>query len=250
MRTTILVLTLLVGMTIRSYGSTSYSLPTASPPLDLNGNPVSASVILSLSQVGATEVLTVVIDDNTVNQKSDGENVTGVELNINSSQITGDTLVSSSGAAIDVPSQSSVTHLGVESLTHWTATTSLSQLTLTTIGGGTPIDGIIGIPNGSGVYSNADGSLTGSNKWPFAQETATFTIDLTGTNISMSSITGAEIGFGTLGTNYINATVITNIATPEPGTFWLLGISGVLIALGSQRKRLAPAPRKNNSRER
>jgi len=81
---------------------------------------------------------------------------------------------------IDVPSASSVTQLGVGSLSNWTAATSLSQLTLTTIGGGPPSDAIIGAPNGSGVYSNANGSLTNNaSKQPYAKETATFTIDLT-----------------------------------------------------------------------
>jgi hypothetical protein len=50
----------------------------------------------------------------------------------------------------------------------------------------------------------------------------------------MSSITGVDIGFGTLGTNYILA-----LATPESGTIWLMGASAVLIGFWSQRRRLA-----------
>jgi hypothetical protein len=38
-----------------------------------------------------------------------------------------------------------------------------------------------------------------------------------------------------IGTDYIGA---FPVATAEPGTFWMLGISGVLIALGSLRNRL------------
>ena len=63
-----------------------------------------------------------------------------------------------------------------------------------------------------------------------------------GTSITLASISGAEIGFGTQGTNYINASVVSNfttnnVSTPEPGTFWMFGISGALIGLGSLRKR-------------
>jgi hypothetical protein len=55
----------------------------------------------------------------------------------------------------------------------------------------------------------------------------------------MSSVIGADIGFGTQGNNYIDPTGEVNIATPEPGTFRLLGASAMPIGPGSQRKRLA-----------
>jgi hypothetical protein len=233
MRTTALAVILMVGLTVSGYASTSYSTGATT---DVGNNPVDATVILSLSQVGSQEVLTVIIDNLSPNSVSDGENVTGLKLNVNSSQITGVTLASSSADLIQVPNQSSVTNLGIGSLGHWTAATSASELTLTTIGSGQAIDSIIGAPNSSGDYSNAGGSLTGSTKWPFADQMATFVLDLTGTNISLSSITGADIGFGTLGTNYIIAP-----PTPEPGTFWLLGAGGVLIVLASRRKRIVKA---------
>jgi len=134
-----------------------------------------------------------------------------------------------------------VTNLGIGSLSHWTAATSLSELTVTTIGGGQPTDGIIGAPGSNNDYSNANGSLTGGTKQPYADQTAVFTLDLTGTNITLDSITGVEIGFGTQGNNYIGTTAqITvqgfNSSTPEPETFWLFGLSAVLIGLRSRAK--------------
>lgn len=236
MRTIILVAVGMAGLTAQAYAGTTYSLPAGTT--DAGGNPVIASAILSLSVVGSQEVLTVILENLTPNQTSDGENITGVELNINSSQITGVALASASADLIQVPSKTAVTDLGVSPLSHWTAATSLSDLTITTIGGGAPTQAIIGAPNGSGDYSNANGSLTGGTKQPYANQTATFTLDLTGSNISMTSITGVDIGFGTQGTNYIDPTGVENVATPEPGTFWLLGGSAVLIGLGSQRRRL------------
>ena len=234
MRTIVLIAVMAAGLTATGYANTTYSLPAGT--LDVGNNAVSASAIFSLSMVGSTEVLTVIIDNFSPNQVSDGENVTGIQLNINPAQITGVTLVSSSADLIDVPNKTSITDLGSGSLTHWTAATSPSELTLTTIGSGTPAGGIIGAPNSSGVYSNAGGSLTASTKWPLANQTATFVLDLTGTNISMSSITGVDIGFGTLGTNYIAALLVP---TPEPGTFCLLGAGAVLIAPRYWRRRLA-----------
>ncbi len=233
-RTIILVAVGMAGLTAQGYAGTTYSLPAGTT--DAGGNPVSATAILSLSQVGATEVLTIILENFAQNPISDGQNITGLELNINPAQITGVTLASSSADQIDVAGNGShkgdVTDLGTGSLSHWTAGTSLSTLTLTTIGSGQATDGIIGAPNSSGDYSNAGGSLTSSTKWPFANQTATFVLDLSGSNISMSSITGVDIGFGTLGTNYILAS-----QTPEPGTFWLLGGSAVMVGLGSRRKR-------------
>jgi len=237
----------MAGLAAQGYANTSYSL--AGGATDSGNNPVSASAILSLSMVGSQEVLTITLDNFTPNQTSDGENITGVELNINSSQISGASIASASADLIDVHSKTAVTDLGVSSLSHWTVATSLSELTLTTIGGGQPLQGIIGAPGSGNDYSNANGSLTGSTKQPYSNQTATFQIDLSGRNISMSSITGVEIGFGTQGNNYIGTTVQTTqqqliSSTPEPNTFWLLGASAVVIGLGSQRKRLVSSQAK------
>lgn len=230
MRTIVLITALGAALTAPGYAGTSYSTGLTT---DAGNNAVDATANLSLSMVSGTEVLTIVLDNLSPNQVSDGENVTGIQLNINTSQITGVTLASATADLIQVPNKTSTpTDLGPGSLSHWAASTSLSDVTLTTIGTGTPTGGIIGAPNSSGIYSNAGGSLTANTKWPFANQTATFMLDLTGTNISLSSITVAEIGFGTLGTNYIMA-----YPAPEPRTFWLLGASAVLIGLGSQRKR-------------
>jgi len=124
-------------------------------------------------------------------------------------------------------------------MSHWTgAVTSLTELTLTTIGSGQPSYAIIGAPNSQGLYSAANGSLTNNaNKQPYAQEEAVFTVDLTGSNITLGSITGVVIGFGTQGNNYINASVAANIATPEPSMMWF-GMTGVLMmCVGAWRKR-------------
>jgi hypothetical protein len=237
MRKTTVFPILLIAMASAGFASTSYSLPGGQQ--DSGNNPVSASAILSLSLVGSTEVLTVTVENNTVNQSSDGENITGIELNINS-HITGGSLVSSYAPIdlIDITSKTAVGTLGPGAMSNWNSSTSLSELTLTTIGSGPPSYGIIGFPGSGGVYSNANGSLTNNaSKQPYAQEEAVFTVDLTGSNITLSSISGVEIGFGTQGNNYINASVVTNIATPEPGTAWFVVTGISMICLDTWRKR-------------
>ena len=158
----------MAALTVQGYASTSYSLPGGTT--DSGGNPVSATATLSLSSVGSQEVLTIILENLTPNQTSDGENITGVELNINSSQITGAALASASADLVEVPNKTSITNLGTGSLSHWTATTSLSELTLTTIGGGAPAQAIIGAPGSGNDYSNANGSLTGGTKQPYANQ--------------------------------------------------------------------------------
>ena len=113
-----------------------------------------------------------------------------------------------------MPSKTAVTDLGNDSLSHWTAATSLSELTVTTIGGGQPIDGIIGAQGSNNHYSNANGPLKGGTKQPYADQTAAFTLDLTETNITLNSITGVEIGFGAEGNNYIGATTQNTFTGP------------------------------------
>ena len=183
-------------------------------------------------------MLTITVNNQTANQSSDGENITGIALNINSN-ITGAALAGSNAPVdlIDITSKTAVTDLGPGAMSDWTAATSLSQITLTDIGGGPPAYGIIGAPGSNGDYSNAGGSLTNNaGKQPYAQETAVFTVDLTGTNVSLASITGVEIGFGTQGNNYIGATVVQNVATPEPGTFGLSGMMAMVVGLAMWRR--------------
>ncbi len=236
MKTVIALTAILATFATAGFASTIFSVTGQT---DANGNSVTASATLSLSLVGSTEVLTVILENDTANQTSDGENITGLKLNLDSS-VTGASYASGTGTLIQIGSGGTVTSSAAGSaLSHWTAATSLSQLTLTTIGGGAPVDAVIGTPNGSGIYTNANGSLTGGTKQPYSQKTATFTINLTGTNITLSSFTGASIGFGTAGTNYITTgpPTTSTSATPEPGSFWLLGTGAAMISLASQRKR-------------
>jgi len=111
------------------------------------------------------------------------------------------------------------------------AGTCPSACHLNDLGGGQPIDGIIGPANGSGVYSNANGSIAGNGPHnPFLNQTGTFTITAAGVTTA-STISAVDISFGTVpsgpGTNN----------TPEPGTLVLFG-SGLLGVAGIVRRRI------------
>jgi len=257
MRTLSLLLALTSFATV-GFASTSYSLPTGSE--DTASEAVAGSAIFSLSLVGSQEVLTIVLENLTANPRSDGQNLTGVSFDMTGLAATGSTLVGSNADLIDVAGTSGgvVTDMTptsaekVNDLTHWGVTaTSLNDLTLSTFtGDGPPIQGVAGAPNSSGLYSNGNSSFDqGGAKLPYANQTATFTVDLVasaGSNLSLSGISNVELDFGTTSNaDLIAATVVTNIATPEPCTFWLLGFSALLIGLASQRKRLTTALQRN-----
>ncbi len=239
---TILLCGLLVSFSLAGYADTTYALPDGQK--DAGKKLVSASAILSLSEVGSEEFLTITLNNLTVNQSSDGENITGIKLGIDTSEITGITGgLTSSADLIDVGSHGVVNDLGTGSLSHWTAATSLSDIILTTVTGGAAKDAIIGAPGPTGTYSNANSSIISGTKQPYAMESAVFTIYLLGSNISLASFTGVQIGFGTVGNNYIDANIAPatgqqSLATPEPGTFWLLALSVMVIGLVARRNRM------------
>jgi hypothetical protein len=104
----------------------------------------------------------------------------------------------------------------VDSITHWTANGvaggSSTTVTLTTIGGGTPKDLIIGPPNSSNQYTGNNSIAT---HLPSIQDIGTFTINMANvTSATKIQITGVTFNVGTT-TNSLAALV----AVPEPGLF-------------------------------
>jgi hypothetical protein len=227
---------LLLGISLTSFAGTTYSLPAGST--DTAGEAVAGAAIFSLSSVSGTEVLTITLENFTANQTSDGQNITGVTFGLTGLAATGSSIAGTNANLIDVGSGGAVTDLTpnspqqVNDLTHWNVATSLNDLTLSTFGGGAPIQAVAGSPDsGTGKYTRGNGSFDGG-KEPYAFETATFTIDLAGTSLTLANLSNVKLSFGTGGvaSDLIAATVITT--TPEPGTLWLFGVSTVLIGFG------------------
>ena len=82
-----------------------------------------------------------------------------------------------------------------------------------------------------------------ANHGPFASGTASIVIHgLSGVSGS-TAITGVNFNFGTALDNYVagsnnnNNALIQSAATPEPGTLSMLGGAGLLLALGTMRRK-------------
>jgi hypothetical protein len=203
---------------------TTFQLPGGSK--DAAAETVSANAVFSIDSFGA---LTLTLTNLTAGEVSDGQAITGVKFDI-SSLTSAVALQSQTGHEIDI-SSGKVTDLGVAALTHWTASTALPTVTLTTIGGGKPINSILGPLSADGKYDNGNGSL-GSVKNPWVVQSATFVFGvLPGflpDRAGATYISNVLIGFGTAGTDYIQAAMTGQVvtATPEPGTLWLTGFCG------------------------
>jgi hypothetical protein len=109
------------------------------------------------------------------NPKDPGQEISGIQINFVSAVSGPTNPPTQTGSLIDIGQNGTVTPQP-GSPTHWQDSESGDTFTLTTIGNGTPIDMIIGPPDGSGVYSNANGGLTSGNFDPFIQNTGTFDI--------------------------------------------------------------------------
>jgi hypothetical protein len=99
-----------------------------------------------------------------------------------------------------------------------------------------PAHTIIGPPNSSGIYSNANSSIAGNKPHnPFINQTATWVIDAP--NVSAdTTIKSATFSFGT--TAGIN---VRGTATPEPSFYGVLalGLAGLLMGVRRQRRTAA-----------
>lgn len=113
-------------------------------------------------------------------------------------------------------------------------TDTSNQVHLVGIGTGTtgPCCLIIGPPNGSGVYSNANGSIAGNDPHnPFLQNSATFTLALAGVTAA-TAISNVIFSFGTEAGQ--------NVAVPIPAAIWLFA-SGLVGLIGIARRKHAGA---------
>jgi hypothetical protein len=125
------------------------------------------------------------------------------------------------------------------SLTAWHTQLDLgSYVTLTNLGGTGSKGGAQGI-----IGSATSGPVNNlSNHAPYANGTATIVIHgLSGLGGS-TAITGVNFNFGTALDNYVagsnnNKALIQGAATPEPGTLSMLTGAGLLLALGTRRRK-------------
>jgi hypothetical protein len=181
--------------------------------------------------------LSITLTDLLANPTDVGQLLSDLSFTLNTGQTAG-TLASSSGQLITVAGNGSST-LGASVATGWV----LSGLTLDALaaGGAGPKHLIIG-PPGAGGYTNANGSIAGNGPHnPFLNDSATFTINITGLT-SASVVNSATFSFGTTEGAELVTGVDPPITTPLPSALPLFatGIGGLGL-LGWRRKRKAKA---------
>jgi hypothetical protein len=209
-------------------GSITYVTPGSATQ---GGQPVDAEADFTVS---AGEV-SILLKNLEANPTSVIQLISDLSFTLSGSQTSGTmatTTSGSSGQEITVNGGGSST-LGSTVPTGWSL--SLTGFHLNVLGTPTgPSHLIIGPPDGSGNYSNANGSIAGNGPHnPFLNGSASFTIDIPGLTAS-ETVTSATFSFGTTDGN--NTQGITN-TVPDGGITVLL-LGAAVSGLGLVRRKL------------
>ena len=213
---TILALAAFVAATPAAHASTIVDFTNA-------GNGATGEAIFTFG----ANTLTLTLQDTVANPNDVAFNLSGFRFTLAGS--TGAILVSSSGLERTVAGGGTFAN-GATVATGWVFSAASSTYTLDDLAGGAagPAHTLIGSPNGSNVYSNANASIAGNGPHnPFLANTITFNFTFTG-GVSTTSIpTNVQWQFGTAPGFSSNV--------PEPVTTALVGTG--LISLFFLRRR-------------
>lgn len=175
--------------------------------------------------------ITILLQNLQVNIKSVGEALSDLSFTLDGGQKSG-TLSSSSGLHRTVNDDGTYTD-GSTVATGWPLSTDGSGLLLDRLNApGQKSNLIIGPPDGSNLYSAANGSIAGNGPHnPFLAYSASFTLSVTGVTAD-TIVTGAVFSFGTEGNECITGVPGNNV--PEPFTLSFLAAGGLFLL---RRKR-------------
>lgn len=200
------------------------------PGTVLSGGSVSAQAQFAISN-GSVQIT---LENLQADPTDVAQNLSDLAFAFSSGQTAG-TLLSSSGQERAVSSNGTYSD-GPTVATGWAlensfALTSWTGLRLHLLGTPTaPIHTIIGPPDGSGVYSSANGSIAGNSAHnPFLAGPVTFDVEVPGL-ISTDYLAAVRFSFGTTEGTFFETTVPPP-EVPEPGSLSLFGGIGVVLLL-------------------
>jgi hypothetical protein len=208
----------LAGLTPHASASTvTFTIPAGTT---VGGEPVSATAILSTDVDGH---LLIALQNTIVNPTSIIQNLSDFKFTLSSGQTTG-TLANSAGLERTVAGDGTFTNGSIVA-TGWELEASGAGQRVHVLGTAIgPAHTIIGEPNGSNVYSNANDSIAGNGPHnPFLAPLVLFDIEISGLT-SSDTVTQVTFSFGTTEGN--DVTVV-----PEPTSMLLMG--GIFAGLGA-----------------
>ncbi len=159
------------------------------------------------------------------------EGLSRLEFTVSTGQTSG-TLLSGLGTERTIAGDGTYSDAGSTTAAGWPLFTAGSQLDLDLLGSGGagPSHVLLGPPNGSNVYSNANGSIAGNGPHnPFLGGTATFDISVPGVTTALSTISAVTFSFGT--SHDSSADNDPGTIVPEPASM-SLALTGLLSAAG------------------
>jgi hypothetical protein len=223
----LLLLGMIAGALAVSPTAKAQTFSTATGATNNTGNPVSATATFTLNSV--TDTIHIDLTNNIVNQNDVSQNISDLFFTLSGPARTG-SLTGSSGNTEFVNADRTTTADKTNVSTGWVLdqTNSSTGLHLNGLAGSVnvPAYTILGKPDATGNYSNANGSIAGNSAHnPFLFGTVGFDISVAGLTADQT-VTGIVFSFGTTAGNNVPANNV-----PEGNSLFLLA-AGLMPVLG------------------